>query len=214
MQYTPQQLKKLEKLAKVLDNGDVELLTQLNELEDKVDSEIEEIKSVVNETISVVEQTKKMKGDDGYTPVKGVDYFDGEDGVDYILTESDKKQIAKSITVPVVEKVIEKTIIKETPIVTNEIVERTVEVAVLDEAIVGYLEDEIKRVEGIASTKQHTNFGRVVRELQAGNNITIDNTDPNRPIVASTASGGGNIDGGDANDVYLASMTIDGGASS
>lgn len=33
-------------------------------------------------------------GKDGYTPVKGVDYFDGVDGKDYILTEDDKHEIA------------------------------------------------------------------------------------------------------------------------
>lgn len=37
-------------------------------------------------------------GKDGYTPIKGVDYFDGEpgkDGEDYILTEADKQEIAE-----------------------------------------------------------------------------------------------------------------------
>lgn len=34
-------------------------------------------------------------GVDGYTPVKGVDYFDGEPGKDYVLTEDDKKEIAE-----------------------------------------------------------------------------------------------------------------------
>lgn len=33
-----------------------------------------------------------IKGDPGYTPIKGVDYFDGED---YILTEEDKAEIAQ-----------------------------------------------------------------------------------------------------------------------
>lgn len=47
-----------------------------------------------------------------------------KDGEDYVLTEQDKKDIAKSIKVPIVEKVIEKTeVIRETPIVTNEIKE-------------------------------------------------------------------------------------------
>ena len=32
-----------------------------------------------------------IKGDPGYTPIKGVDYFDGED---YILTDEDKLDIA------------------------------------------------------------------------------------------------------------------------
>ena len=35
-----------------------------------------------------------IKGDPGYTPIKGVDYFDGEPGADYILTDEDKLDIA------------------------------------------------------------------------------------------------------------------------
>lgn len=46
----------------------------------------------------------------------------GKDGKDYVLTDKDKKSIANSIRVPVVEKVIE-TIIEKQPIVTNEIKE-------------------------------------------------------------------------------------------
>lgn len=81
------------------------------------------------------------------TPVKGVDYKDGEDGKDYILTEEDKSKIAASIEVPVVEKIIEKTeIIKEQPIVTNE----TKEVAKYETA------EEI--VEKINTTKESVSF--------------------------------------------------------
>lgn len=42
-----------------------------------------------------------LKGKDGYTPLKGVDYFDGEKGDkgdDYILTETDKGEIANDVT--------------------------------------------------------------------------------------------------------------------
>ena len=38
-----------------------------------------------------------LKGDPGYTPIKGVDYFDGKD---YVLTEADKQEIADMIEVP------------------------------------------------------------------------------------------------------------------
>lgn len=44
-------------------------------------------------------------GKDGYTPVKGVDYFDGkdgqpgEDGKDYVLTDADKAEIAGMVDV-------------------------------------------------------------------------------------------------------------------
>src|ERR1700743_2881044 len=43
------------------------------------------------------------------TPRKGIDYTDGEKGDSYVLTKSDKKEIASLIDVPVVEKIIEKT---------------------------------------------------------------------------------------------------------
>ena len=45
----------------------------------------------------------EFKGADGYTPVKGVDYFDGQngkdgvDGKDYVLTSSDKLEIAEMV---------------------------------------------------------------------------------------------------------------------
>lgn len=41
-----------------------------------------------------------LKGDPGYTPIKGVDYFDGAPGEDYVLTEADKQEIADMIEVP------------------------------------------------------------------------------------------------------------------
>lgn len=42
-------------------------------------------------------------GEDGYTPQKGVDYFDGEDGKDYILTAADKQEIANLISLSIVD---------------------------------------------------------------------------------------------------------------
>lgn len=55
------------------------------------------------------------------------DWKNGKDWIDwkdYILTNKDKKEIAREIVVPIVEKVIEKTeTIKEVPIITNEIKE-------------------------------------------------------------------------------------------
>lgn len=121
----------------------------------------------------------------------------GDKGDAYVLTKSDKKEIANSIPVPIVEKVIEKTvvreipgetIIREIPIVTKEIKE----VATLDEATIGYLENEIKRVEAsIPEKTKETNFGRVIRDIYAGTNITIDRTDPSRPTINATGGGGG-----------------------
>lgn len=191
MTPSPKEMKKLEKLAKVLNGGDIALLQEIDEFEQKVESEIETVKEVAQKALDIVSATEIHKGDDGYTPVKGKDYFDGED---YVLTERDKKEIAKSITVPVVEKVIEKreTVIREVPVVTKEIIEK--EVAILDDATVAYLEEEIKKVEDKIPEvvkKNTTNFGFVIRDITAGTGVTIDKTDPNRPIVNATGTGGG-----------------------
>ena len=53
---------------------------------------------------------KGEKGEAGYTPVKGVDYFDGEPGPagqDYVLTEDDKTAIANIVigVLPTAEEV-------------------------------------------------------------------------------------------------------------
>lgn len=54
----------------------------------------------------------------------GIDGKDWKDWKNYILTQEDKEEIAREITVPIVEKIIERTeIIKEQPIITNEIKE-------------------------------------------------------------------------------------------
>lgn len=59
-------------------------------------------KSEVDAAISEIELTPGPQGEpgaDGYTPVKGVDYFDGKDGEDYVLTEADKQEIAGMVEV-------------------------------------------------------------------------------------------------------------------
>ena len=121
MELSPQQLSKIQRLAKILDDGEVAIaheLEQLDEKIDKVDTKVTKEIDSLKEQVSTVE---KMEGKAGHTPVKGVDY---EDGHDYVLTEIDKKEIADSITVPVVTKVIEKTeVIREIPVVRETIKE-------------------------------------------------------------------------------------------
>ena len=51
----------------------------------------------VDTKIDKIELTAGPKGEDGYTPIKGVDYFDGKD---YVLTYADKQEIANMIDVP------------------------------------------------------------------------------------------------------------------
>lgn len=67
----------------------------------------------------------------------------GDDGKDYVLTVKDKKDIAKSIKVPVVEKVVE-TIIEKQPIITNNVEVR--EVALTDSA--EKIKEKLESLEG------------------------------------------------------------------
>ena len=79
---------------------------EIPETGDDVDLTNYYTKSEVDAAISEIELTPGPAGQDGYTPVKGVDYFDGEpgkDGEDYILTEEDKAEIASLIPVPEVD---------------------------------------------------------------------------------------------------------------
>ena len=118
------QQKKIDRFVRIVDDGgtskDIAIMEAYDELENKVDS--------------VLEEFSVIKAFENGEP--------GKDGEDYVLTEEDKEEIAAKITPPVVEKIIEKTervivekpkevireIVREIPIVTNEIKE----VAVLD----------------------------------------------------------------------------------
>jgi hypothetical protein len=123
MELSEKQIRRLRKIAKVLDEGDIAVAELILDLEEKIEQEIPAITNLIT----------RMKGEDGKTPTREElldiirplipqvrDGKDGKDGKDYILTNLDKKQIAKEIQIPVVEKVIEKTeVIRETPIITE-----------------------------------------------------------------------------------------------
>ena len=53
---------------------------------------ISELDSAIDTALINAKNSGEFDGEDGYTPVKGVDYFDGKD---YVLTESDKTEIAE-----------------------------------------------------------------------------------------------------------------------
>jgi hypothetical protein len=193
-----QKQKKMLRLAKVADKGDIALLEEINSLDESViavDAKVDEIASElalkVDKALSIAEETKKtevkgLPGDDGYTPIKGKDYFDGKDGDNYILTDSDKTEIASKIEVPVVEKVVERsTIIKEIPIITEKVVQ--VAVTDLPDMIIEKVNTSSKqikreRVEGldaleariVAVGERGKGGGGPTSKLIAGANISLE----------------------------------------
>lgn len=126
-------------------------------------------------------ETLKKKGDKG-------DSVQGPPGKDYVLTEKDKEDIATKaasrIDVPVVEKIIEKTVIRETPIVTEIRQEVMPDLALLEKIFEDVLKKKklsSKDIDGLEQTlsalgnqiRQGYLHGGGVPSLSAGSNITL-----------------------------------------
>lgn len=122
---TPQQKNKLQKLAKVVDKGSIAVVEHLFSVEEKIDGLENKIPDL-EKVITAIKGKDGKNGENGKDG-KGTSGRDGENGKDYILTEKDKKEIAKSISIPVVKQIVEtKTIIREQPIVRETIVKEAI----------------------------------------------------------------------------------------
>jgi hypothetical protein len=175
---TPDKLKKLERLAKVLDNGDIGLLQLVDEIEKKVEG----VEDVVQQALTIAEQTKKLegkrgeqgpigpKGEKGDTVV-GPPGRDGKDGKDSTVPGPRGEKGDK-----------------------GDPGERGLDGkdgkdgadGFIDEATIGYLEDQIKKLE-----KKHGGYGQVVRKLRAGAGVTIDDSNMEYPVISAEGSPGG-----------------------
>lgn len=95
----------LSMIADIDENMAAEVEKYLKENPPEVDLTGYYTKTEVDAAIEQIELTPGAKGDKGepgYTPIKGVDYFDGapgEPGKDYVLTEADKEEIAALVDV-------------------------------------------------------------------------------------------------------------------
>ena len=127
------QKKRLARFAKVSGKGEIGILGEINAIDERVDiveANVNKAATTAEEALAIAEKTQKtvIQGPQGEKPVPGVDFpipKDGEPGKpgeSYVLTDTDKKEIAATITVPVVEKIVEN-IIHEQPIVTEKVVQ-------------------------------------------------------------------------------------------
>lgn len=142
------------------------------------------------------------KPQDGKTPVAGVDFPLPQDGTNYILTKSDKEEIALKVKVPVVKKVVEKVeVIREQPIVTQEIKEvaKTDKPEILAEKL-NTLEEKIEQkaikglVEELKVLNQNIRQAKQVKGGGMGNIIfktfSVGSSTTTLTLDASPASGG------------------------
>jgi hypothetical protein len=132
MELTEAQKRKLLSAAKLVESGDMAVLEKILEFEDFIDQKEEKIKEYQDVIETGIDEFKKTT-EDALSRINAIEK--GAQGEDYVLTEQDKKEIAQSIPVPVVEKIVEKiTTVKEQPIVTHNITNEIVEVAVAENA--------------------------------------------------------------------------------
>lgn len=236
MQLSPYQQKKLERLARIADGGEIALAEEINALDDKidsVDSKLAETSAVldskINDALKIAEDTSKQIGPKG------------DKGDSYSLTQQDKKEIARSIPVPIVEKVIERTeVIREVPLVNEARIAESASKQAL-EAIKPFIpvippsptasemvalindlaiepelqisEEHIKglidlkeKVDGLLSKNKTTYLGGV--RYLAGSNITIEGN-----VISATAGGyqaptSGTVDGSNQTFVFATAPTL------
>lgn len=198
----------------IVDHGSVPMATLKESilLKDKVEETQEDFKTILN-AITGLKGAKGDKGEKGDSPsveelVSVITPLIPEPikGDSYILTERDKKDIAKSITVPVVEKVVEKTeFIVEKPIVTVKEVaihETAEEIAdklnslnekIDSKAVKGIkkLEEKIIRLENRPIMSGGGIAG--VSKIIAGSGVTISPPEGRGEVTINASGGGGSL---------------------
>lgn len=236
-ELTPQQQKRLKKIAGVIADGNLAIAEYILELEDKFDSVVEEIKRNSPDLAKILETIK------------------GKDGEDYVLTDDDRQEIADAIyglidndsiaekakdkidvesiaqkvadkavskiKVPVVEKIVEKKeTIREIPVVTT--ITEIKEVAVADPA-----EVVVKKINSLPTDKEEYKIdashlknlpqsvqtiierhnGFIETSIKAGDNIVVVKDAFGNWVISSTATGG--TGGGSGSGIITISGTID-----
>lgn len=183
MELTEKQQKRLKKIGKFLDSGlDVD---DILELEDKIDSEVEQL----NEKIETVKKMQGEPGQDGHTPTPDelVDVIESlipepVPGQDYILTESDKTEIASKIKVPIVKE-----IVKETKVVVEKPINIIREIAVGDEpnVVIEKINSSTEKIDGKRVDITLPNYDDDVATLQNRTQLLVQITDGLRTRITN-----------------------------
>lgn len=202
--------------AEIVDKGDMAVVEKIFEFQDGIDEQNDKIDSSINEiknNFSSLKEELLANVDEEFTGIKeqidAISKQEGPAGKDYIITEKDKADIASKITVPVVEKVIER-VVHEQPTIKNTTTETRIENPETGMGIIekinelgtdpefqidqSHVKDLLEDIEKLKKTIAHivgTGVGGVsgIKGITAGTNITIDNSNPQYPVV--TSSGGG-----------------------
>jgi hypothetical protein len=189
-QFTPEQIRKLKAAADIVENGDLAVIKKIIEFEDIIEESVTNLEEIKERAISAVEKIEKME--EIKQPLDGQP---GRDGKDAVITDEQLIAIAAKVNVPVIEKVIERIeVIKEQPIVTNEIVKEIIKGDTIEET-----RDKLEALEGderldVKAVKGIKNYDDEIATLQNRTQLLVQiaSTRTNSPS-SSTGSGGHTI---------------------
>ena len=178
----------IQKLKEIFSSFSEELTTKTT---DDISSLKQEVKDLVKGHVS------KLYGDWGNLSKKINDRLQEiKDGKD-----ADEEKICQMV----LERMPEKEDEEETPEELRDKLETLTGDNRLDKSAIKGLEEIVTKKDlSKLSPGMPTNNGVTIREIRAGSNITVDNTNPEFPIVASTGGGGGGF------TLLTATGTIDG----
>lgn len=182
-----EKLRKLKRLADLTVGKEVAIATEFNKIDtriDKVDAEIEGIKTQIPDVQRALDRVEKLvdgekgedgergeKGDKGDAGHDGKDGKNGKDGRDGVNGKDGKDGV-------------------------NGVDGKDGADGFVDEATIGYLEEKMdslvekveEQLKNVPTKSQLPHaVGIVVREVQAGTGVTVDNSNPLKPIVSATA---------------------------
>jgi len=188
----------VEELDKIAQTKKDEVSSEIIDTKKEFIGSLKEIKDFLKE----VKKIKSIPGKDAYTPIKGVDYFDGKDGFGIDGTNGkDGKDGGPDSRLQIVEKINTGS--------KDDLKIQTVQVE--------GLEKKTKDLDfALGVLDQRTQFlinkqGGSVKTIVAGTNITVDSADPANPIISST--GGGGTPGGSNTQVQFNDGGVFGGDS-
>lgn len=151
----------------------MKMMRDLTDLLEKVSDKLDRVEAITAQP--------PKKGEDGYTPKKGVDYVDGKD---YVITPKDYDEIASRVNVPVVEKIIEKREIVKEPVIIKETVKeinhdideekihQIVKKKKLKTEHIEGLEQRLKNLQILTGQKPYLHGGGI-SSIAAGSGVTI-----------------------------------------
>lgn len=183
-------LKKIERAVETFEQDQARLKTAFADgLDEKLDREVSKLTKQTQETlkkaIQALEKVQSIEVKDGYTPVKGVDYFDGADGH---IKDLAPQEVRDSLELLMGDERLDKKAIKgleeAEKKLSKEVIDRAV--SILDQRT-QFLINKTVKVDGVTITGQGTDSSPLVATASGGDSLP-DQTGNNGKFLTTDGS--------------------------